>query len=669
MKLAYVTTYDAADPTFWSGTAHHIGKAIEAQGIDVSYVGPLEDRADSALSLQRLLARARGKRVLPERDPQVARGYAEQVEQRLTGVDIDWIFSPGTIPIAEVGGTTPVAFWTDATFGQMVGLYPEFQRLTTATIENGNRLERLALSRASVAIYASDWAAQSAIHDYGADPAKIRVIPFGANLPVARSDLEIDRLIANRRGDLCRLLFVGVDWKRKGGDLALRITKRLNDRGIRAELTIVGGAPEIPEKMKDLVNVVGFVSKSTEEGRETLQQLFAASHFLLMPSSAECFGVVFAEAAAFGVPSIATNVGGIPSVVRDGVNGFTFPPASIIEDATNRMVELWGDSRRYDELCRAAFEDARTRLTWETSGKKVAQALAEMHPSNTVSRATPAQGKTEGGRRTRGARKSGSASKPLVTVVTVVRNAAQQIEQTMQAVLAQSYPNVEYIVIDGGSTDGTLDVIRRYDDRIDYWFSERDAGIYDAMNKAVSLVSDPEAYVVFANAGDRLATTFAVERAISFGGGADLIYGKMRLTDGDVAGIQGREVELKDLARQTVCHPATLMRRRIFDEVGRFDTSFRIAADYDLIVRSFQHPVKTKFVDEIIAEMRMGGVSEDQFMLSCSERKRVVRERFDMPARLAGVWQVNLYDIPRNAARQWLGRAGLLRHWRALRRS
>jgi len=158
-----------------------------------------------------------------------------------------------------VGGSTPVALWTDATFAQMVGLYPEFQRLTTATIENGNRLERLALSRASVAIYASDWAAQSAIRDYGADPAKIRVIPFGANLPVARTDLEIDSIIANRLGDLCRLLFVGVDWKRKGGDVALRVTKQLNDRGIRAELTIVGATPEIPEKMKDLVNVVGFV--------------------------------------------------------------------------------------------------------------------------------------------------------------------------------------------------------------------------------------------------------------------------------------------------------------------------------------------------------------------------------------------------------------------------
>jgi len=669
VRLAYVTTYDAADPTVWSGLGLHIGKAIEAQAIEVHYIGPLEDRADRALSIQRLLARARGKRVLREREPVVVRGYAEQVEEELAGVEVDWVFSPGTIPIAELGGTTPVAFWTDATFAQMVGLYPEFQRLTTAAIENGNRLERLALSRASVAIYASEWAAESAVRDYGADPVKVKVIPFGANLPATRTDAEIDRLIANRRGDLCRLLFVGVDWKRKGGDVALRITKSLNDRGIRAELTIVGATPEIPEKMKDLVNVVGFVSKATEEGRESLQQLFAASHFLVMPSTAECFGVVFAEAAAFGVPSIATNVGGITAVVRDGVNGFTFRSASIVEDATDRIAELWGDARRYDGLCRSAFEDARTRLTWEASGRKVARLLAEMHPSYTLLLDTPTEAKPEGGRRTRGTRKIGLVSKPLISVVTVVRNAAPQIEQTMQAVFAQSYPNVEYIVIDGGSTDGTLDIIRQYDDRIDYWISESDAGIYDAMNKAVSLVSDPDSYILFANAGDRLATSFALEKAIYFGGGADLIYGKMRLTDGNVEGIQGREVDSNDLARQTLCHPATLMRRRIFDEVGRFDTSFRIAADYDLIVRAFQHPVTTKFVDEIIAEMRMGGVSEEQFMLSCSERKRVVRERFEMPARLAGVWQVNLYDIPRNAARQWLRRAGLLRHWRALKRS
>jgi glycosyltransferase involved in cell wall biosynthesis len=653
VRVAYVTMYDAADTRIWSGTGHHIGKALESQGFELIYVGPLEDRGGPALSARRLLARSLGKRVLRERDPAVARGFAEQVETRLADLDVDWIFSPGTIPIAELSGTTPVAFWTDATFSQMIGLYPEFQRLAGSTIEAGNRLEKKALERASLAIYASDWAARSAIDDYGTDPGKVKVLPFGANLPVERTSGDIDRIIASRQRDLCRLLFVGVDWQRKGGDLALQIVSRLHDRDIRSELTIVGSTPEIPEKMRDLVNVVGFVSKNSPDGRATLEQLFAASHFLLMPSRAECFGVVFAEAASFGLPSIASNVGGIPSVVRNGLNGYTFTIGSVVDSATDRIVELWNDQPRYEDLCRSAFHDAQERLTWDAAGRQLGELLLEMHPSHTRLQPKPT---------------SSTAARPRVSVVTVVRNGAAHIERAIQAVLGQTYSNLEYIVVDGASTDGTVDIIRRFEHRIDHCVSEPDRGIYDAMNKAIELVSDPEGYVLFANADDRLFSPDAIKNAIDKGGGADLIYGRMRLTDGDASAIMGREVAMPDLAQETLCHPATLMRRRLFDSVGRFDTTYRIAADYDLIVRCFQHPVSTRFVDEIISEMSMGGMSEDRFMLSCTERKRVVRARFDLPRRMAGVWQVNLYDIPRHAARRWLARAGLLPRWRALKR-
>lgn len=274
----------------------------------------------------------------------------------------------------------------------------------------------------------------------------------------------------------------------------------------------------------------------------------------------------------------------------------------------------------------------------------------------------------KGGRRSSGKRISGTTEQPLISVVTVVRNRVEHIEKTIVAVLDQTYPHIEYIVIDGGSTDGTVDVLRRYDDRIDYWASEPDDGIYDAMNKALDLISDPEAYVLFANSDDRLYTPFALEQLVAGGGGADLVYGRMLLTDGDAATIQGREVELRDLAGETLCHPATLTRRRVFDEVGKFDTSFRIAGDYDFLVRCFAHPVTTRYVPEIVSRMAMGGMNEEQYMLSCRERKRVVRTRFSSLTRLAGVWQVNLYDIPRNTIRHWLRAAGLLGYWRALKR-
>jgi glycosyltransferase involved in cell wall biosynthesis len=122
--------------------------------------------------------------------------------------------------------------------------------------------------------------------------------------------------------------------------------------------------------------------------------------------------------------------------------------------------------------------------------------------------------RTEGGKRLRGARKASQPGLPLVTVVTVVFNRARYVEETINAVLSQSYPNVEYIIIDGGSTDGTRDIIERYDDSIDYWLSEPDAGLYHAMNKALAIVDDPTSYVLFSHSDDSLFSREALAEAI-----------------------------------------------------------------------------------------------------------------------------------------------------------
>src|SRR5215216_6464970 len=110
--------------------------------------------------------------------------------------------------------------------------------------------------------------------------------------------------------------------------------------------------------------------------------------------------------------------------------------------------------------------------------------------------------RVEGGKRLRGRSVRGTTVNPLVSVITVVKNGAEHLEETIRAVASQTYPNVEHIIIDGESTDGTLDILYRHDDEIGYWISERDRGLYDAMNKGVRLVSDPESYILFANADD-----------------------------------------------------------------------------------------------------------------------------------------------------------------------
>ena len=129
------------------------------------------------------------------------------------------------------------------------------------------------------------------------------------------------------------------------------------------------------------------------------------------------------------------------------------------------------------------------------------------------------------------------------------------------------------------------------------------------MNKGIELVTDPQSYILFANSADELDSAPAIENAMALGKGADLLYGRMVLGDGTTSATVGQAVTLEDLARQTICHPSTFVRRRVFDEVGRFDTSYRIAADYDHIVRCFAHPVSTRFIDVVVSDMSMGGTS------------------------------------------------------------
>jgi len=255
---------------------------------------------------------------------------------------------------------------------------------------------------------------------------------------------------------------------------------------------------------------------------------------------------------------------------------------------------------------------------------------------------------------------------PKVSVITVVYNGARHLEECI-AVASQTYRNIEHIIVDGGSTDGTVEIIRRHESHIAKWVSEKDEGLYDAMNKGVALVSDPEAYVLFANADDHLSYNDVIENVMTLSNGEDLVYGKMNFTDGEISGIAGREVTYRDLAYQTLCHPATFVKRKVFDRVGMFDKSYAIAADYDFIVRAFRSGITTRFVDVIVSTMRMGGVSDDRFMLSCAERKKVIHRQFPLVPRLSGVAHVNFYDIPRNAVRRLLSRAGLLSRWRALK--
>ena len=376
VKIAYVTSYDADDVRNWSGLGFFIRKALIDAGLEVETMRPRVPRFSPGITARRVFSgRVRGQAYLWSRDPALLRRQADDVARQLEASDADVVFSPGTLPIAYLDETRPIVFWADATFDLMLDLYPGFINLTSASKAAGQRADAEALARASLALYASDWAAQSARETYGASPGKVEVVPFGANLYEATDPNLVARLISERPRDVCRLLFVGVDWERKGGELAVKVTQDLNAGGLATVLTVVGCEPDVPGDLRGIVDVRGFVDKSTESGRAELQSLLAKSHFLILPSEAECYGLVLCEANAYGVPCLASSVGGIPTIIRDGVNGRLFDPGEDGSSFVQFVLSTFGDHERYQALARTSYEEYRARLNWLVSGARVKELL------------------------------------------------------------------------------------------------------------------------------------------------------------------------------------------------------------------------------------------------------------------------------------------------------
>jgi glycosyltransferase involved in cell wall biosynthesis len=370
MNIAYVTTYDATDLHAWSGLGYYILQSLKGSGLHVETVGNLHSPKARWGKLKKLYyAKRHAQTYLTEREPALVRDYAANLEKRLTALHYDVVFSPGTLPIAYLQTEKPIVFWSDATFAGVIDFYPSFTNLCPETIQKGHQIEQLALANSRLAIFSSDWAAHTAIQTYAVDPQKVHVVPFGANLNDTRSLTEIQVLLESKPFDTCKLLFLGVDWYRKGGDIALAIAERLKQRGRQVELHVVGCHPPAP--LPTFVLNHGFISKKTLSGRAYLAQLMSTAHFLILPARAECYGVVFAEASSYGLPSISTAVGGIPTAIQNGRNGQTFPLETHPDLYCDYIESLMSSEQHYRALALSCFQDYTERLNWQVAGQRV----------------------------------------------------------------------------------------------------------------------------------------------------------------------------------------------------------------------------------------------------------------------------------------------------------
>lgn len=374
MKIGFAGRWSPLDKKSWSGTYYFSYNELKKYGeVEIFHFTYPKWFSNYLISIYKKPQHyLRRKNVAVEFLKDYAKHYSRKLERELRRRKVDILFvasAPQLIAYANID--IPVILLTDGTFYQIQGYYDAWKNFAPFSIRQGIEVDKNAFLKATHIMAASEWTKKSAIDDYGVDPARITVVPLGANLEKIPAQNELD-LTTDCKS---RLLFLGVEWQRKGGDIALEAFLQLKQKGIKAKLQIVGCEPPVNINDPD-ITVIPFLDKNNPEDFNKLNDILLHTDFLLLPTRAECAGVVFCEASAYGIPSITTHTGGVGTYVRSGENGFALSPAAGPGEYALQLEQVINNPHLLTELKKSSRQYYESTLSWEVWGKKFKEIAA-----------------------------------------------------------------------------------------------------------------------------------------------------------------------------------------------------------------------------------------------------------------------------------------------------
>ena len=360
MRIAFISDGDPKNSNLWSGTIKHmyemLCKVHNVIIIDVSKKSKMIQKINRVVTkLTKVICKKKYSGIYSVLNSIYESRMTRKELKKFS--NIDCIFCPSkSSSIAFLDTDIPIIYLCDATFGQLVDYYDYLSNLSNINRYEGEIIEKQAIKKSTYIICASDWTKESVVNKYNKDEKTIFVIPFGANMNFEAKKRNLDSPI--------NILFCGVDWERKGGNTALDTVKELKRRNYDVELNLVGC--KSPHEIKEnYIHVIGFLDKNNNEEKMILKRIYEKTHFLLLPTNAECAGIVFAESSALGIPSITYDTGGVGSYVINNVNGVKLNRNSSYIEFANVIEEYLKDKNKYSILSETAVNLYKEKLNWD----------------------------------------------------------------------------------------------------------------------------------------------------------------------------------------------------------------------------------------------------------------------------------------------------------------
>ena len=389
--LLLTTTEDPFNIKAWSGIPFSLRTALEREVARVSVFTPPPPQRAPLDVIKRVLFGARKFPlwITPATLKQNARALSAEIARSkpdavlsISSQMVAYLDRPAADPDHPAGYLDPPVFlFSDAPYLAFCETYAPWetaplriQKFAAEEAAAGRRLDGLC--------FGSDWACDEARRLYQLPSADtLHVTPLGANWVPQLSQAEIFARIDQRIDTLptggIELLYVGKDWERKGGPLAVEVAAQIRQAGRKVRLHVVGCNPELGDAAgpDGFVTVHGLLYQSDPEQSAKLAELFLRAHFLIVPTLAECFGIVFAEAHAFGLPAISRAVQAVPSIIQDNVTGMLFDRLAPAADYAQRIVSLLATPEAYRSMAQQARCRFEQHLTWDRTAESILGAI------------------------------------------------------------------------------------------------------------------------------------------------------------------------------------------------------------------------------------------------------------------------------------------------------
>ena len=383
LHLLLATVEDPEDPKAWSGTPFHMLRALQAHFARVTVLStPKPQRGLLQAALRLLLG--------PQRYPlwmtrPALQNWAQRLQAAVAQHRPDAVLCISSQHLVHAPPMDlPVFMVSDAPWMAYKHAYQAYDALPLLASQYA-QLEATAARRISGVIYPTPWACAEATARFGLAPEQVDCIALGANRLCADTDAQVQARIHSKIESPLGFLYVGKDWERKGGPLAVQTVRELNRLGCPCSLTIIGCTPEVAAPDAAHVRVLGFLSPDQAQHQKRLQTAFEQAHFFLVPSHAECFGLVFAEAQSYGLPCVALSSHGVPGVVDHGATGLLFAADTSAATIATQILALAQDRSAYQAMALAARAKFTRELNWEAFGQRMHQRITLACAANTTS--------------------------------------------------------------------------------------------------------------------------------------------------------------------------------------------------------------------------------------------------------------------------------------------